>query len=50
MDPMKTKGRILTEADSDRLAAKAEQGFDPSTWKPRRDPQDAKADNQTKAK
>lgn len=34
---MKTKsGRVLTDADVDRLASKAEAGFDLSNWKPRR--------------
>ena len=34
---MKTKsGRVLTEADVERLAAKAEAGFDATNWKPRR--------------
>jgi hypothetical protein len=29
-------GRALSEADIDRLAEKAEEGFDLSMWKPRR--------------
>jgi len=34
---VKTKsGRILTEADIDRLATKVEQEFDISSWTPRR--------------
>ena len=34
---MKTKsGRVLSDADVERLAAKAERGFDLSRWKPRR--------------
>lgn len=34
---VKTKGgRTLTAADIDRLANKAEQGFDLSQWRPRR--------------
>jgi hypothetical protein len=34
---MKTRsGRILTDADIDRLAAEAERGLDLSSWKPRR--------------
>lgn len=34
---VKTKsGRVLSEADLDRLAAKAEIGFDPSAFRPRR--------------
>jgi len=33
---IRKSGRALSEADIDRLAAKAEEGFDLSTWKPRR--------------
>ena len=34
---MKTRsGRILTEADVDRLASRAEEGLDLSIWRPRR--------------
>ena len=29
-------GRLLSEADVDRIAAEAEDGFDLSNWKPRR--------------
>ncbi len=29
-------GRVLTEADLDRLAQRAEEGFDISQWRPRR--------------
>jgi hypothetical protein len=35
--PITTKsGRVLSEADIDGLAKRAEEGFDLSTWKPRR--------------
>ena len=35
--PITTKsGRVLSEADIDTLAKRAEEGFDLSTWQPRR--------------
>ena len=35
MDVTTRSGRRLTDADLDKLADKAEQGFDISTWRPR---------------